>query len=59
MPDLIHLACIRCDREDCDGVYELPRDWRDIEEAQDSDERWKHLGLCPRCAAKEDKRCLT
>jgi hypothetical protein len=68
-PGAIRLGCIRCYREDFDGVDVLPDDWEDIEEVQsledslreidpdDPDEDvtfWEtHMGVCRDCQ-KED-----
>lgn len=57
----IRLACMNCDREDCDGIDRLGEavGWRDIDEVisiQETSEWWTHLGWCPECAAEEDKR---
>lgn len=61
----IRLACRDCCREDFDGIYELPGDWRDIVQEQtfaeaidDSDSNeylfwWTHAGRCPDCIAAE------
>ena len=67
----IRLGCDHCDRNDFDGVLELPKDWLNITEVQsweesqrpvDSDEEnrsvfeWQtHLGTCPECNAEEDR----
>ena len=47
----IRLACISCDRVDCDGVSEVPADWDDVGEAESGGESewWTHLGYCPDC----------
>ena len=61
----IRLACSRCDRDDFDGVDELPADWTDITIVQSWDdsvsevefddhstsptEWYTHLGTCPDC----------
>ncbi len=59
----IRLACLLCDTEDCDGIDELPSNWRDVDEVQSYDEAiaevdferecaavwWTHLGVCPDC----------
>jgi hypothetical protein len=66
----IRLACTECGREDCDGVDEIPSDWRDVHKVQSyeescrevdpceaSDFEWyTHLGICPTCYAIEKAR---
>lgn len=54
----IRLACMYCDRSDCDGVYEIPADWLDVDALEDfqihahtASEWWTHLGTCPDCDA--------
>jgi hypothetical protein len=63
----IRLGCNHCDREDFDGIDELPSDWTDIHEVRSFDEAirevdvddqsrsvfdWQtHLGVCPECQA--------
>lgn len=63
--DKIRLACRFCDRDDCDGVRELPFDWFAIEEVQAFEvaiqtaaasntrtsvfDWYTHLGVCPDC----------
>ncbi len=61
----IRLACRDCDRNDFDGIDELPTDWRDIAQEQtfaeaiddtDPDEHlfwWTHAGTCPDCIEEE------
>lgn len=65
MTKTIRLGCIRCDREDFDGVEELPDNWEDVDEVQSYEESIKeveaddptgdvtfwqtHLGTCPDC----------
>lgn len=31
---MIRLACLICDREDCDGIKCVPKDWHDVERVQ-------------------------
>ena len=66
----IRLGCHSCDREDFDGISELPPDWLDIsvvqtleqsrQEVDWSDrsrsplEWYTHLGICPDCQAEEE-----
>jgi len=61
----IRLACVACDREDFDGVHELPKDWEELREIQSYEESlegiepgnkerscldwYTHLGICPDC----------
>ena len=63
----IRLACLFCEREDCDGIDEIPADWYDVDEFQSYEssveeipvedqsrsplEWYTHLGVCPECAA--------
>ena len=66
MSGRIRLACLHCDRDDCDGIQEIPADWLDVFEFQ-SDESsldeipvddqsrssldwYTHIGICPECA---------
>lgn len=67
MSDKIRLGCLYCDRNDFDGVDELPADWEDIGEVRSYGEASKpiaaddmtrsvldwqtHLGTCPECRA--------
>ena len=67
MSGKIRLGCHHCDREDFDGIDDLPTDWMDIHEVQslpeatrevDFDDKsrsaldWQtHLGVCPECRA--------
>lgn len=60
----IRLACFGCDREDFDGIDEIPKDWVDVDEVQSYEDSikpvedrvgevglwWTHLGCCPDCA---------
>lgn len=53
----IRLACRVCDREDADGVSEIPDDWVGvIEERQSSvdliEAWWTHIGTCPDCSSE-------
>ena len=62
----IRLGCLFCDRDDCDGVTEIPASWFSVEHVQDVaasmreaglDEDvtfWQtHLGVCPECQEVE------
>ena len=65
MSGLIRLGCVHCDRDDFDGVDQLPDDWDDIGEVRSFEESmrevdaddmtrsvfdWQtHLGICPEC----------
>ena len=65
MSGKIRLGCSYCDREDFNGIDELPSDWTDIHEVQSFEEAirevdfddqsrsvfdWQtHLGACPEC----------
>ena len=65
MTGRIRLACLNCDRQDCDGVAELPPGWQDMGGVQSYEESireidpndrdgsvfawYTHLGLCPDC----------
>jgi hypothetical protein len=68
----IRLACTECDREDYDGVDQIPSDWVDVHEVQSYEEScrevdpsdfkksvfewYTHLGCCPECHAIEIAR---
>jgi hypothetical protein len=70
----ILLACTECEREDFDGVDEIPSDWRDVHEVQSYEEScrevdprdykasvfewYTHLGICPECYQVEVEREL-
>jgi hypothetical protein len=70
----IRLACTECEREDFDGVNEIPPDWRDVREIQSYEEScrevdpsdckrsvfewYTHLGICPECYQIEVEREL-
>ena len=58
----IRLGCLRCNRDDFDGVDRIPNNWVDVDEVPscadalthaesfDSVTFWQtHLGLCPDC----------
>ena len=49
----IRLACVKCDREDYDGIDAIPEDWDEVGpivyETQDPHCWWTHLGWCPDC----------
>lgn len=65
MTGRIRLCCLYCDRNDFDGVAELPTDWEHIREVQSHEEAcrpverddwtrsvfdWEtHSGVCPDC----------
>jgi hypothetical protein len=65
----IRLACTECEREDYDGVDNIPPDWVDVYEVQSYEEScreidpsdskksviewYTHLGCCPECRAIE------
>ena len=69
MTKTIRLGCVRCDREDFDGVDELPHNWEDIDELQSYEDSIKevaaddpsgdvtfwqtHLGVCPDCQQED------
>ena len=58
---VIRLGCIHCDRRDCDGIGEIPPDWRNVfqchewndsENVQGAESTWEtHRGVCPDCFA--------
>ena len=70
-PGRIRLGCTYCDRDDFDGVSELPKDWLDLKEWQGREESvrpanaaetqrqvqdWQtHLGICPECFAEMER----
>ena len=65
MSSKIRLGCSYCDREDFNGIDELPSDWTDVHEVRSFEEAirevdmddqsrsvfdWQtHLGVCPEC----------
>ena len=65
MTGRIRLACRDCDTDVCDGINEIPADWKEVIEVQSFDEAlapvdpsnnlqrltdwYTHLGLCPNC----------
>ena len=69
--DPIRLACSECDRDDFDGIDELPKDWNDITDVQSLKESrrevafddqsrspldWHtHIGTCPECQSKDSE----
>ena len=69
MSGRIRLGCLFCDRNDYDGVRELPGDWTDIDEVQSFEESIKpididdshgdvtfwqtHMRGCPDCLRQE------
>jgi hypothetical protein len=60
----IRLSCLHCDNDDCDGVDEIPADWKYVDEVQSYEDSmddtvedgqwWTHLGVCPDCIAIEE-----
>ena len=53
---LIRLACQDCDRTDFDFIYELPKNWVCVEEANEHEKSpgeyylwFTHIGTCPEC----------
>jgi hypothetical protein len=48
---MIRLACMSCDRDDCDGIDEIPEDWHDVSEWDEETVGcwWTHMGDCPEC----------
>lgn len=64
--NVIRLGCLFCDRDDFDGVNEIPAAWFSVEEVQsfaasmreaglnDDPLAWQtHLGVCPECQETE------
>ncbi len=65
MTGQIRLACRDCDIDICDGIHEIPCDWKEVTEVQTFDEAsapvdladkkvrltdwFTHLGICPDC----------
>ena len=65
MPGRIRLGCMCCDREDFDGIDNLPDDWEEIDEVQSFEDSirevapddpdadvtfWEtHIGVCREC----------
>lgn len=62
----IRLGCLFCDRDDCDGVTEIPVSWFSVKQVQDFAVSireaglnedvtfWQtHLGVCPECQEVE------
>lgn len=59
----IRLGCLFCDRDDCDGIEEIPADWyavdhvqsyedsyAEVHDRQESPFDWQtHIGICPEC----------
>lgn len=74
LPAFIRLGCAYCDRDDFDGVSELPKDWLDVQAIQSWEDSvrpvaaddmqrsvhdWQtHLGICPECNAKEEQAAV-
>ena len=69
MKENIRLGCVRCDREDFDGISSLPDDWTEVTQLQTLDEAtrpigqldsgsswsWEtHIGICPECQGEDD-----
>ncbi len=70
-PRRIRLGCAYCDRDDFDGVSELPKDWLDLREWQSWEASirppnaaetqrqvhdWQtHIGICPECFAEMER----
>lgn len=66
----IRLSCENCDRDDFDGVLEIPKDWSNVTEVQSWEasvqpaergdqsrsvfEWWTHLGTCPDCNVQQN-----
>ena len=44
-PGPIRLGCFYCDREDCDGISEIPDDWTDVQEVQSLTESLRPVAL--------------
>lgn len=73
MTGQMRLACSDCDRNDCDGINQLPADWEGIEEMQTLEqsrrevdindqsrsplEWYTHLGTCPDCQKLSNDDC--
>lgn len=63
----IRLGCLFCDRDDFDGIEEIPEDWYGVDYVQsyedsyaeaidevDSPFDWQtHIGVCPDCEASQ------
>ena len=65
----IRLACMFCDRDDCDGVDAIPAAWFAVDEVQSYEQSirdaeltstdvsvfdwYTHLGVCPECQVAE------
>lgn len=63
----IRLACLFCDRNDCDGVDTVPATWFSVDKVQSYEESiheiipgddrvldwYTHLGVCPDCQEAE------
>lgn len=54
-PGPIRLACNGCEREDYNGVFALPDEWREITEERDDDCWFNFVGTCPTCAVRDDE----
>ena len=67
----IRLACVVCDREDCDGITSaelaaaIAVGWQHVSEAGNgypddySSDWWTHLGWCPECVERDSKPMLS
>ena len=64
--EMIRLGCLFCDRDDCDGVNDIPASWFSVDRVQDFAASmrdagvdgdvtfWQtHLGVCPECQESE------
>lgn len=64
--EMIRLGCLFCDRDDCDGVRDIPASWFAVDRVQDFATSmrvvgvdadfsfWQtHLGVCPECQESE------
>jgi len=63
----VHLACLFCDCNECDGVDQIPATWFAVDEVQSYEDSikeivphgdealawWTHLGVCPDCQQAE------
>lgn len=57
MAGQIRLACIDCDREDFDGIDEIPENWSYVDAVDAGEcEWWTHLGWCPDCIIEHERR---
>lgn len=51
--DQIRLGCLHCDRDDFDGVSEVPQDWTNVAPVQ----RWERA-ICPVEVGSKDGQCI-